>query len=53
MIITERAFGHFRRILPLPAEVDATGARADYRNGVLAIELPKVAASNRRVVQVS
>lgn len=52
MIITERAFGHFRRILPLPSEVDATRARADYKDGVLAIELPKVATSNRRVVQV-
>lgn len=53
MVITERAFGHFRRILPLSAEVDAARARADYKDGVLAIELPKVATSNRRVVQVS
>ena len=40
-VITERAFGHFRRVLPLPAEVDAQNATAKYVNGVLEIELPK------------
>ena len=39
--VTERAYGRFERALPLPVEVDESRARADYRNGVLSVRLPK------------
>jgi len=52
VIINQCAFGHFQRVMALPAEVDATRTRADYKDGVLTIDLPKIAASNRRVVEI-
>jgi len=51
-VITERAFGHFRRVLSLPADVDADQATAEYRDGVLAIDLPKRGQTNRRAIEV-
>jgi HSP20 family protein len=38
---TERTFGRFERILALPDEVDADHVEATFKNGVLAITLPK------------
>lgn len=40
--VMQCAYGSFRRVVPLPAEVMPDAARATYRNGVLRIELPKV-----------
>ncbi len=40
-LITERAFGQFRRVVPLPVDVEADKASASYANGILAIDLPK------------
>jgi HSP20 family protein len=33
-------FGPFRRVIPLGADVDADGARARYRDGILTVTLP-------------
>ncbi|HKA54902.1 MAG TPA: Hsp20/alpha crystallin family protein [Candidatus Binatia bacterium] len=38
----ERRSGHFVRRLRLPASVDAEQIRADFRNGVLRVTLPKL-----------
>lgn len=37
----ERFFGHFERSFTLPTEVDPQTIRADYKDGVLTIEVPK------------
>lgn len=50
--VTECAYGRFERAIPLPDEVDSSKARASYRNGVLRIELPKVASRRRRTITV-
>ena len=42
---TERSYGRFERIVPLPVEVDAGGAEATYRQGVLTVRLPKTGES--------
>ena len=39
--VVECAYGRFDRLIPLPAAIDVDKASADYRNGVLRIELPK------------
>lgn len=38
---TERSFGRFQRTIPLDAEIDADKVHASFKNGILAIELPK------------
>ncbi len=50
--VTECAYGRFERAIPLPSEVDSTQARARYRDGVLRIELPKVATARRRRIHI-
>tara|TARA_R110002095_G_scaffold102817_1_gene90155 strand:- start:125 stop:631 length:507 start_codon:yes stop_codon:yes gene_type:complete len=50
--ITECAYGRFERAIPLPDEVDSSKARANYKNGVLRIELPKSSLRYRRTISV-
>lgn len=38
----ERSYGQFRRVLALPEDADADGIKADFRNGVLKIKVPRV-----------
>lgn len=38
---TERYFGSFQRVIPLPTNLDATKAKATFGDGVLTIRLPK------------
>lgn len=50
----EASFGSFRRVVPLPCEVDADKVKASYKNGVLTVTLPKSAqAEKRKKIQVS
>ena len=50
--ITERAFGSFQRIVPLPEEVTAEGAEANYDRGVLKLKVPKVSPPGARKIAV-
>lgn len=50
--VTECAYGCFERVIPLPDDVDADNTTANYRNGVLRVELPKAAAKRRGKVTV-
>ena len=50
--ITERAFGSFQRVIPLPDKVTAHGAEASYKRGVLTLKVPKVAPSAERRIAV-
>jgi HSP20 family protein len=45
----ERAFGAFRRVVPLPVEVDKDAAEATFKNGVLTIIIPKSHDAGRKV----
>lgn len=47
----ERSYGTFRRTIGLPVDVDTEKAEAVFKNGVLTITLPKVAAgkSTRKI----
>ena len=51
---SERRYGAFERMIPLPVEVEADQIKASYRNGVLKVILPKSkdAQSSRRVIPV-
>ncbi|HET7826200.1 MAG TPA: Hsp20/alpha crystallin family protein [Anaeromyxobacter sp.] len=48
----ERAFGAFTRSFTLPGTVDASQIRAEAKNGVLTIGLPKRAEAKPRSIQV-
>jgi HSP20 family protein len=41
MHIVERSYGSFRRSFTLPCAVDEAGVKADYKDGVLRVTLPK------------
>lgn len=48
----ERLYGKFERIIPLPAEVQAENAKAEFKNGVLRITLPKAEGSKAHAHKV-
>lgn len=48
----ERQVGIFRRTVELPVDVDADKAQAVCRNGVLMLQIPKVAAQQPRQIAV-
>ena len=43
----ERSYGQFRRVLTLPEDADAEGIKADFKNGVLEIKVPRVKRSEQ------
>ncbi len=38
---TERAYGYFQRVVPLPAEASPDGVEANFEKGVLTVRVPK------------
>ncbi len=49
---TEFRYGQFQRIVPLPVSVKNDQVKAEFKNGVLTLTLPKVEAAKRNVVKV-
>lgn len=49
----ERAVGDFDRTLTLPIAVDPDGVKAEYRDGVLAIFIPRAEADKPRTVKIN
>ena len=48
----ERAYGSFERVFTLPDTVDAEHVKADYKNGVLTVTLPKKELAKPREIKV-
>jgi HSP20 family protein len=48
----ERAFGDFSRSLQLPYSVDVSKVKAEFKNGVLKVELPRVEAEKPKKISV-
>jgi HSP20 family protein len=48
----ERSYGTFERAFTLPDTVSPEGAKADYKNGVLTITLPKKELAKPRQLKV-
>lgn len=48
----ERSYGQFRRMIRLPAEVDADKVKASYKDGVLSVTLPKPASMKPKHIDV-
>jgi HSP20 family protein len=49
----ERHHGTFVRSFMLPRSVDATRAKAEWKNGVLTVMMPKTAATKGRVIDIA
>lgn len=50
---SEFRYGHFRRVIPLPVNIDNNNVKADYKDGLLTLTLPKVEEEKNKVVKVS
>ncbi len=48
----ERGTGRFLRTIDLPAEIDVDQVRADYRDGVLTVTLPKAATAKPKRIEI-
>lgn len=48
----ERSYGTFERVFALPETVDPEAVKADYKNGVLTITLPKKEVAKPRQIKV-
>lgn len=49
----ERSYGSFERAFTLPDTVNPEGVKADYKNGVLTIQLPKKEVAKPRQIKVN
>ncbi len=49
---TERFHGSFRRSFTLPSQVDPDQIKADYKNGVLTVTLPKKEEAKARKIEI-
>jgi HSP20 family protein len=49
---SERFFGRFQRTLALPKAVDVVGVKANYKDGILSITLPKTEESKPKQIEV-
>jgi HSP20 family protein len=51
--IIERSYGAFMRMLRLPAPVAADQIKANFKNGVLTISLPKTEEAKQKAIPVT
>jgi HSP20 family protein len=49
----ERVFGEFDRTLSLPVQLDPEGIKAEYRDGILALFLPRAERDKPRTIRIS
>ncbi|MDM9384941.1 Hsp20/alpha crystallin family protein [Chlorogloeopsis sp. ULAP01] len=50
---TEFHYGKFQRVIPLPAKIQNTDVKAEYKDGILNLSLPKTQAEKNKVVKVN
>lgn len=50
--LSERSYGSFHRVIPLPSGVDTEKADASFKNGVLTVSLPKTPEAQSRVKKI-
>ena len=53
MVRSEFRYGKFQRVIPLPTRIQNDKVEAEYKNGVLNLNLPKVDAEKNKVVKIN
>jgi len=48
----ERAFGAFNRTFVIPSEVDSSKIKAEFKDGILTVQLPKVEAAKPKEIPI-
>ena len=51
--LSEFRYGSFQRVIPLPARIQNTEVKAEYKNGILHLTLPKAEAEKNKVVKIN
>lgn len=49
----ERIFGAFDRTVSIPSNIDSAGVKAEYRDGILALLIPRAEADKPRKVNIN
>ncbi len=49
---SEFYYGKFQRVIPLSAQVENTNVKAEYKNGIVSLTLPKTTVEKNKVVKV-
>ncbi|MBD2347111.1 Hsp20/alpha crystallin family protein [Anabaena subtropica] len=50
---SEFHYGKFQRVIPLPARIQNTNVKAEYKDGILNLALPKAEAEKNKVVKIN
>ncbi|HBB35182.1 MAG TPA: molecular chaperone [Cyanobacteria bacterium UBA8803] len=50
---SEFRYGKFQRVIPLPSRIQNTQVKAEYKNGVLTLTLPKAEEEKTKVIKVN
>ncbi|MBW4418720.1 MAG: Hsp20/alpha crystallin family protein [Myxacorys californica WJT36-NPBG1] len=53
MTRTEFHYGRFQRVIPLPTRIENTNVKADYKDGILKLTLPKAEEEKNKIVKVN
>jgi HSP20 family protein len=51
--VTEFHYGKFQRVIPLSARIENTNVKAEYKDGILNLTLPKTQQEKNKVVKVN
>ena len=52
LVVTERAYGSFQRVIPLPCDVHSDGTKAAYKDGVLSVTMPKDRSGRPKSIEI-
>lgn len=53
MVRSEFRYGKFQRVIPLPTRIQNNNVRAEYKDGILHLTLPKTEEEKNKVVKVT
>ncbi len=53
MVRSEFHYGRFERQIPLPAHVQNDKVQAEYKNGILTLNLPKIEGEKHKAVKIN